>query len=297
MNTTLKAFGFLIVLYIRRSKALFFSSENIPNQTYLCASYTRLSQDDGDKEESNSIVNQKALIRDYISNRPELQLVEEYADDGYSGVNFERPDFKRMMQDVKSQRINCIIVKDLSRFARNYILLGEYMEQIFPYLGVRFIAINDGYDSQKTTSATDNMNITGSIMPVLMGTHQHLMSRKMFRCKCHTHFLCLFNRKARFDFIFGIKTDDVMMRFDFCFPFILFVFSISFPAFRCKIISITVNSLQYIFFPQHGISTFIQKQFAAALIGLKNQILFRCSIAVGQQGRVLIPPVEPKGCF
>lgn len=62
MNTTLKAFGFLIVLYIRRSKALFFSSENTPNQTYLCASYTRLSQDDGDKEESNSIVNQKALI-------------------------------------------------------------------------------------------------------------------------------------------------------------------------------------------------------------------------------------------
>lgn len=150
MNTTLKAFGFLIVLYIRRSKALFFSSENTPNQTYLCASYTRLSQDDGDKEESNSIVNQKALIRDYISNRPELQLVEEYADDGYSGVNFERPDFKRMMQDVKSQRINCIIVKDLSRFGRNYIETGKYLEQVFPFLGIRFIAINDNIDTSRS---------------------------------------------------------------------------------------------------------------------------------------------------
>lgn len=131
---------------------MFFSNENTTNQTYLCASYSRLSQDDGDKEESNSIVNQKALIRDFMSEYPELQLVEEYADDGFSGVNFERPDFKRMMQDVKSQRINCIIVKDLSRFGRNYIETGKYLEQVFPFLGVRFIAINDSIDTSRAQS-------------------------------------------------------------------------------------------------------------------------------------------------
>lgn len=131
---------------------MFFSNENTTNQTYLCASYSRLSQDDGDKEESNSIVNQKALIRDFMSEYPELQLVEEYADDGFSGVNFERPDFKRMMQDVKSQRINCIIFKDLSRFGRNYIETGKYLEQVFPFLGVRFIAINDSIDTSRAQS-------------------------------------------------------------------------------------------------------------------------------------------------
>ena len=131
---------------------MFFSNENTTNQAYLCASYSRLSQDDGDKEESNSIVNQKALIRDFMSEYPELQLVEEYADDGFSCVNFERPDFKRMMQDVKSQRINCIIVKDLSRFGRNYIETGKYLEQVFPFLGVRFIAINDSIDTSRAQS-------------------------------------------------------------------------------------------------------------------------------------------------
>lgn len=140
------------VFDVQEPKDLFFSNENTTNQTYLCASYSRLSQDDGDKEESNSIVNQKALIRDFMSEYPELQLVEEYADDGFSGVNFERPDFKRMMQDVKSQRINCIIVKDLSRFGRNYIETGKYLEQVFPFLGVRFIAINDSIDTSRAQS-------------------------------------------------------------------------------------------------------------------------------------------------
>mgnify|MGYP000458870165 CR=1 FL=1 len=114
---------------------------------YKTASYTRLSQDDGDKEESNSITNQKELIRDFLNRHEEFILVEEYADDGYSGVNFNRPDFQRLMEDVKAGRIDCIVVKDLSRFGRNYIETGKYLEQIFPYLGVRFIAINDNTDT------------------------------------------------------------------------------------------------------------------------------------------------------
>ena len=76
-----------------------------------------------------------------------MHLVEEYADDGYTGTNFERPGFKRMMEDIKSGKINCIIVKDLSRLGRNYIEMGKYLEQIFPMMGIRFIAINDNYDT------------------------------------------------------------------------------------------------------------------------------------------------------
>lgn len=130
---------------------MFFSGEpGTQGKQYLCASYVRLSQDDGDKEESNSIVNQKSLIRDFMHKHPEYTLVREYADDGYSGVNFDRPAFQEMMDDVKAGRINCIIVKDLSRFGRNYIETGKYLEQVFPFLGVRFIAINDNMDTGRS---------------------------------------------------------------------------------------------------------------------------------------------------
>ena len=82
-----------------------------------------------------------------MGKHPELHKLDEYVDDGYSGTNFERPDFKRMMQDIEKRNVNCIIVKDLSRFGRNYIETGRYLERIFPFMGVRFIAINDHYDS------------------------------------------------------------------------------------------------------------------------------------------------------
>lgn len=139
-------------------KGLFFSTNSQPanNDTkiWLCGSYVRLSKEDEDtgigvKDESNSIANQKALIRDYMDSHPEFVLVREYADDGYSGVTFDRPQFQEMMEDVKNKKINCIIVKDLSRFGRNYIEVGKYLEQVFPFLGIRFIAITDGTDTGK----------------------------------------------------------------------------------------------------------------------------------------------------
>lgn len=111
------------------------------NEKYNCATYLRLSRSDGDQQESNSIKNQRALLNDYMGKHPELHKFDEYVDDGYSGTNFERPDFKRMMQDIEKRNVNCIIVKDLSRFGRNYIETGRYLERIFPFMGVRFIAI------------------------------------------------------------------------------------------------------------------------------------------------------------
>jgi len=131
--------------------ALFFYKEK--NKDIRAAAYLRLSIEDGDKAESNSIGNQRELIRDFAAERPGLHLIEEYADDGYTGTNFERPGFKRMMEDIKSGKINCIIVKDLSRLGRNYIEMGKYLEQIFPMMGIRFIAINDNYDNANTESS------------------------------------------------------------------------------------------------------------------------------------------------
>lgn len=128
-------------------------------KSYLTAIYLRLSQDDGEGKESNSIKNQRTLIHDYVRNHEELKIVEEYVDDGYSGANFNRPAFLRMIEDAKRKKINCIVVKDLSRFGRNYIEAGRYLEDIFPLLGIRFIAINDHYDTAKKTSEADQIII------------------------------------------------------------------------------------------------------------------------------------------
>ena len=114
----------------------------MPDRIWNAAEYTRLSRDDGDKAESNSITSQKEIIRDYVRRHPEFVIVKEYADDGYSGVNFERPGFKQMMEDIKAKKIDCVICKDLSRFARNYIDAGRYLEKIFPFMGVRFMQRN-----------------------------------------------------------------------------------------------------------------------------------------------------------
>ena len=121
------------------------------------ALYLRLSmEDEGDRDESNSITSQRLLIRNYIRSCPEFEnfQIKEYCDDGYSGTNMDRPDIQKLLEEVKAGRISCIIVKDLSRFARDYIELGTYMNQIFPFMGVRFIAINDHYDSDKHKGST-----------------------------------------------------------------------------------------------------------------------------------------------
>ena len=121
--------------------------------------YLRLSRDDGDKEESNSITGQRDLLRDFLSKHPELREYTVRVDDGWSGSTFERPNFQKMIEDVKAGRTNCIVVKDLSRFGRNYLDAGEYIEKIFPFLGVRFIAVNDNYDSLGDKKASDNLII------------------------------------------------------------------------------------------------------------------------------------------
>ena len=134
---------------------------------WVIGKYIRLSLADQDlmkkenKSESESISHQKALIQNFINGNSELNGSEQYEffDDGYSGTNFERPSFERLMERIKKGQINCVIVKDFSRFGRDYIELGDYLERIFPFMGVRFISINDHYDSADYKGTTGGLDV------------------------------------------------------------------------------------------------------------------------------------------
>ncbi len=133
---------------------------NTVDRIYHAAIYVRLSKEDGDvasaaKAESNSISNQKNLIKDFLKDKDDIIVVSERVDDGYSGSNFERPAFQMMMGDIKRGKVDCVIVKDLSRFGREYIDSGKYIERLFPALGVRFIAVNDHIDSKEENGRDD----------------------------------------------------------------------------------------------------------------------------------------------
>ena len=126
---------------------------------YRTALYLRLSREDGDKTESDSIANQRTLLEAYAADHPELCIVDEFVDDGYSGSNFERPAFQRLFQELEQGTVNCILVKDLSRFGRNYIEVGRYLERIFPVMRVRLIAVTDNYDSQSAWKTSDSIMV------------------------------------------------------------------------------------------------------------------------------------------
>jgi DNA invertase Pin-like site-specific DNA recombinase len=127
---------------------------------YQTAIYLRLSREDAEKErESNSISNQRSLIMDYINNHEDLAFSAEFIDDGVSGFDFDRPQFDKMIGSVKRGENNCIIVKDLSRLGRNFQRTEEFMQRNFPKLGVRFIAILNGYDSAKELSAGERLAV------------------------------------------------------------------------------------------------------------------------------------------
>ncbi len=122
--------------------------------------YLRLSRDDGDEGESNSITNQRELIKSY-ADKAGFKIVKEFIDDGYTGSNFDRPDFKRMLNDLEKKDCKTIIVKDLSRFGRDYIESGKFLQKTFPQMGVRFISVNDNYDSENA-----DVSDTHLILPI-----------------------------------------------------------------------------------------------------------------------------------
>lgn len=126
---------------------------------YQAGAYTRLSNDSYAKG-SESIENQEDMIRDYLKGHKEIKLAKIYKDDGFTGTNFHRSDFEQMIEDVRNGVINCIIVNDLSRFGREHIQVGDYIDKIFPFLGIRFISIRDHYDSLEPDSDKRRLEIS-----------------------------------------------------------------------------------------------------------------------------------------
>lgn len=127
---------------------------------WKCGVYLRLSREDGDKLESDSIINQRKIIERYLGKNPDLEIFDTYIDDGFSGTNFNRPALTRLLDDIKSCKVNCLIVKDLSRFGRNYHETGRYLEVVFPLLKLRFISVNDNIDSYKNPQSIKNSTVS-----------------------------------------------------------------------------------------------------------------------------------------
>lgn len=125
--------------------------------TWNAGLYLRLSRDD-DKYESESISSQREMLLEFVRKNPDIKVYDIYIDDGYSGTNFDRPRFKDMENDLRAKKINCIIVKDLSRFGRNQIEIGNYLTILFPYLKTRFICLNDNVDSYLDPDSLDNIS-------------------------------------------------------------------------------------------------------------------------------------------
>lgn len=147
----------------------------IPSEVYKTAIYARLSREDN-LNQSDSIDNQLALLEDYIASRPYLHKAGIYVDNGFSGTNFNRPEWQRLMEDVKAGTINCIIVRDLSRLGRNYIETGEFLEKICPFFGIRFIAVNDNFD---TETVETNGELSVSLSNIINDYYAKDISRKV----------------------------------------------------------------------------------------------------------------------
>lgn len=133
----------------------------VPQRIYKTGAYIRLSVEDSGKPGADTIDAQKELVLDYIDSQPDMQFCDLYCDNGRTGTNFQRPEFDRLMEDVRTGQIDCIVVKDLSRFGRNYKETGNYLERIFPYLDVRFVAVNDSFDTLTAERTND-----GYIVPL-----------------------------------------------------------------------------------------------------------------------------------
>jgi len=138
--------------------------------TYNTAIYLRLSV------KNESLLNQKQLLAQYIANHPEFILLKTFTDNGETGTNFKRPAWNSLIQECKQGNFNCIIIKDLSRMGRNYIETGDYLERILPTLGVRLIAVSDGYDSQ---NLTNNARLVSNIKNLVNDFYAKDISRKV----------------------------------------------------------------------------------------------------------------------
>ena len=147
---------------------------------YRAAAYARLSVEDSGKPGADTIEGQKALLTSFIESSSDMELVALFCDNGRTGTDFDRPQFEKMMEEVRKGHIDCIVVKDLSRFGRNYKETGNYLERIFPFLGVRFIAVNDGFDS---SNPLDIDSLDTSFRTLIYDLYSRDLSRRVKSAK------------------------------------------------------------------------------------------------------------------
>ena len=143
---------------------------------YKVAIYARLSVEDNGKD-SDSIESQIVYLEDFIANDPTMCKVAIFIDNGFTGTNFNRPEFQRMIEAARCGEINCVVVKDLSRLGRNYVETGEFLEKICPFIGLRLIAVNDNYDSD---AVTNNSQLAASLSNIINDFYAKDISRKVF---------------------------------------------------------------------------------------------------------------------
>lgn len=158
----------------RKSK---YDPEKLSSVLWKPALYIRLSREDGDSEESNSIISQRELLTEFADTQTDMTASRLYVDDGYTGTDFDRPNFRRMMHDLRAGIVNCVIVKDLSRLGRNYVKVGEYLEHTFPLLNVRFIALSERIDSVADPRSADSLIVP--FRNILNDEYAHDISNKV----------------------------------------------------------------------------------------------------------------------
>ena len=161
----------------RKSRNALQAGAEIQHPAFRACHYGRLSVEDGDDEQNNSLGNQLKICMHFIDAHAELELVARHCDNGYTGMNYERPGFRQIMEDIGRGLVNCVIVKDISRLGRHFVQTSELVERTFPALGVRLICVNDGYDS--ADEGADAAALTLPLKMVMNEYYVHDISQKI----------------------------------------------------------------------------------------------------------------------
>ena len=184
--------------------ASFMEAPARPVFLWKAALYIRLSRDDGDKAESNSITSQREILKEWLKLHPDIEAYDFYVDDGWSGTDFNRPGFQQMMDDIYAGNVNCVIVKDLSRFCRNASEGGRYLDDVFVRLRIRFIALNNGLDTYSGTMNAATQLISVGVTNVInesVAATTSVNVRGTLNMKINYHFT-LYIPKARMSTLF-----------------------------------------------------------------------------------------------
>ena len=165
----------------RKVSALLPREPQIPEQPerriYKTGCYARLSVEDSGRPGADTIQTQEVMLREFVDAQPDMEFCGQYSDNGWTGTNFDRPEFERLMDDIKHGKIDCVVVKDLSRFGRNYRETGNYLSRVFPFLGVRFVAVNDNFDTLTAEKSGDYYTVP--LKNILNDVYSKDISRKV----------------------------------------------------------------------------------------------------------------------